>query len=90
MSSRYFEAGISAAVPLTNRIPEEYKDIFKASENCIVFKEDCSDVLDKLADAIENEKRLAQMANLLREEIIQKHTCEKQAQKLTKVIEEIL
>ena len=40
LSSRYFEAGISKAIPLSDKIPKDYASIFKDQENVIVYNTD--------------------------------------------------
>ena len=89
MSSRYFEVSCSRTVPLTNRIPDDYSHIFKADENVIVFKEDCSNLLDKLSDSIENGKVLDEMACNLRDEGLPNHSYKVRAKELLTVMESL-
>lgn len=89
VSPRYFEVTVSSAICLTNSIPKEYSKIFKKGENVIVFKEDCSDLLDSIANIIEDEKRLEAMARHARNEILENHTYIKRAKALINLIEEL-
>jgi len=90
MSSRYFEVSVSRTVPLTNNIPNDYKHIFRDEENIIVFKEDCSNLLDKLSDAIEKGGLLDEMAGNLRNEILKNHTYKHRAKEFLEIMESIL
>ena len=89
MSSRYFEVAGSAAICFTNAIPEEYRHIFKCGENVIVFKEDCSDLLDVLAGALEDSKRLDEMSRHAQNEIMKNHTYVKRSEELLNFIKEM-
>ena len=89
LSSRYFEAGISKAVPLTDKIPEDYTEIFKDNENVIVFDTDCQNILDKVANAVEDYRHLEEMANYARSEILEKHTYIRRAKELIEFVERI-
>lgn len=89
VSPRYFEATASSAICLTNSIPKEYSKIFKKGENVIVFKEDCSDLLDSIANIIEDAKGLEAMAQHARNEILKNHTYIKRAEELLNLIEQL-
>ena len=89
MSSRYFETGGSLAICLTSSIPKEYAKIFKNGENVIVFKDDCSNLLDSIANTIEDEKGLEAMAKHARNEVMKNHTYIKRAEELLILIEQI-
>ena len=89
MSSRYFEVNGSSSICLTNSIPEEYKKIFKDNENVLVFKNDCSNLLDTLANTLDNPKKLEEMAIYAREIVMKNHTYSKRAIELLEIIEKI-
>tara|TARA_B100000212_G_C27352849_1_gene524471 strand:+ start:678 stop:1652 length:975 start_codon:yes stop_codon:yes gene_type:complete len=89
MSSRYFEVAGSSSISLTNNIPEEYGSIFKDKKNVIVFKNDCSNILDKLANAIEDSKNLKEMALFARNEVMKNHTYIKRSEELITLIEKL-
>lgn len=89
MSSRYFEAAGSSAICLTNTIPKEYSKIFKNGENVIVFKEDCSNLIDSIANTIEDVKGLEAMAQHTRNYIMKNHTYIKRAEELLTLITKI-
>ena len=90
MSSRYFEVAGSSAICLTNTIPDEYASIFKDGENVIVFNEDCSNVLDKLAAALDDVNRLGEMSRYAQNEIMKNHTYEKRSWELLNLINELV
>lgn len=89
MSSRYFEVNGSSSICLTNTIPKEYKKIFKDNENVLVFKNDCSNLLDTLVNTLDNPKKLKEMANFSRESVMKNHTYKQRAIELIEIIERI-
>ena len=89
MSSRYFEVNGSSSICLTNSIPEEYKKIFKDKENVLVFKNNCSNLLDTLANILENQKKLQEMAIYSRDFVMRNHTYTKRAIELVEIIEKL-
>ena len=90
MSSRYFEVSGSGAICLTNKIPDEYSHIFKHGENVIEFNEDCSNLLDILADTIANQSLLTEMSKHTKNEIMKNHTYEKRCEEFLDFIEELI
>ena len=89
MSSRYFEVAGSSTISLTNEIPKEYSSIFKDKENVLVFKNDCSNLLDKLANALEDSKHLQEMALHAKNDVMNNHTYIKRSEELLELIEEL-
>lgn len=89
MSSRYFEVAGSGAICLTNAIPDEYAHIFKDGENIKVFSEDCSNLLDTLAGALEDCENLNEMSLHAKNEIMKNHTYVKRSEELLNLIKEM-
>jgi len=89
MSSRYFEVSGSGAICLTNKIPVGYSHIFKDGENVIEFSEDCSNLLDVLADTLDRPNVLAEMSHHTKNEIMQNHTYERRANEFLEIIDKL-
>ena len=54
VTPRYFEIGMSKTLLFCSEIPDEYSSILKDNLNCIVFKNDLSNFLDKFYYCLNN------------------------------------
>ena len=54
VTPRYFEIGMSNSLLFCSEIPDEYNEILKDNLNCIVFKNNLSDFLEKLYHCLNN------------------------------------
>lgn len=89
MSARYFQVAGSSSICLSDEIPKEYENIFIKDQNVLVFRKDCSDILDTIANALEDSKKLKAMAIFSRNDALKNHTYKKRGEQLCNLIEKI-
>ena len=84
---RYFEIGMSKTLLFCNEIPEPYKKIFRDGHNCIVFKNDLSDFLEKFYYCLENENLIEKIIENSYSEFTNSHSYQSRAITLKKFFE---
>jgi len=55
VSPRFFEVMLSKTLLFCNEMPEQYGDVFEDGFNCVTFKNDLSDFMEKLVYYLEDE-----------------------------------
>jgi len=86
ITPRYYEVMASKSLLFCNTIPETYKDILVDGKNCVSFKEDLSDFVEKLRFYLSNREKRRYIVNKAYKDFIEKHTWQKRAEGLCSII----
>ena len=79
ISPRHFEVIMSKTLLLTNEIPKPYKEIFRDGETCVEFKNDLSNLKEKIQYYLNNENERMQIVENAHAEFVNHHTWESRA-----------
>jgi spore maturation protein CgeB len=90
ITPRYYEVGASNTLLVCQRVPVQYKDIFRDGENCVQFEKDLSDFDEKIDYYLKNDDERCKIAKTAYDEFRRKHTWAVKASALTKIIQEII
>ena len=71
------------------KIPKQYKHIFKDGENCVEFDHNLSDFEKKMDYYLKNEEERNKIIENAYNEFVENHTWKNRAQQLIKHIEEL-
>jgi spore maturation protein CgeB len=89
ISPRYFEVMLSKTLLLCNKMPYQYEGVFRDGENCVMFKNDLSDLEQKLDYYMNNPEKRQQIILNAFEVAKENYTWEHMADKLLKTISEV-
>ena len=89
VSPRYFEVMLSKTLLVCNDMPNEYGDVFKDGVNCVMFKNDLSDLIDKVDYYLNNEKERNLIVDRAYEMVKNNYTWKHMASNVLSKIEEI-
>ncbi len=88
--SRYFEIGMSGTLLFCSEIPDEYQNILENNKNCIVFKNDLSDFLDKFYYCLNNWDECQKIIKNTYSDFHSNHSWLARAKSLNKEFEKLL
>lgn len=88
VSPRHFEVVMSKTLLVTNEIPKPYKSIFRDGETCVEFKNDLSDLKEKIDYYLNNEDERTNIVENAHLEFINNHTWKSRADRIIKFIED--
>jgi len=90
VTGRYYEIGMSKTLLLCSEIKEEYKNDLLDGVNCVEFKDDLSDFLDKFYYYHTHPEATDRIVQTAYEQFNLHHTWEKRAQLLLTYMEELV
>jgi len=86
---RYFEVALSKTLLLCNYMPHEYEGVFEDGVNCVMFKNDLSNLEEKINYYLEHDEERQLIVERAYEKIINNYTWERMAQNLLETVEEL-
>jgi len=89
ITPRYYEIAASGTLLFCQKIPKQYKHIFKDGENCVEFDHNLSDFEKKMDYYLKNEEERNKIIENAYNEFVENHTWKNRAQQLIKHIEEL-
>jgi len=90
VTGRYYEIGMSKTLLLCSEIKDEYKNDLQDGVNCVEFKDDLSDFLDKFYYYLNNWDESEQIIQRAHDDFHAKHTWHHRAQLLKNYMEELI
>ena len=90
VTGRYYEIGMSKTLLLCSEIKKEYKKDLQDGVNCVEFKNDLSDFLEKFYYYLNNWKESEKIIQTAHDDFHQKHTWENRAKLLYSYMEELI
>jgi len=90
VTGRYYEIGMSKTLLLCSEIKEEYKNDLQDGVNCVEFKDDLSDFLEKFYYYLNNWEESEKIIQTAHDDFHQKHTWENRAKLLYSYMEELI
>lgn len=90
VTGRYYEIGMSKTLLLCSEIKDEYKNDLQDGINCVEFKNDLSDFLDKFYYYREHWSAAEKIIERAHDDFHQKHTWRHRAELLLKYMEELI
>jgi len=90
VTGRYYEIGMSKTLLLCSEIKKEYKNDLQDGVNCVEFKDDLSDFLEKFYYYLNNWEESERIIQTAHDDFHQKHTWESRAKLLVDYMEELL
>ena len=90
VTGRYYEIGMSKTLLLCSEIKEEYKKDLQDGVNCVEFKDDLSDFLEKFYYYLNNWDESEKIIQRAHDDFHQKHTWMNRAQLLRTYMEDLI
>ena len=90
VTGRYYEIGMSKTLLLCSEIKEEYKNDLQDGVNCVEFKDDLSDFLEKFYYYLNNWEESERIIQTAHDDFHQKHTWVHRAKLLHSHLEELI
>ena len=90
VTGRYYEIGMSKTLLLCSEIKEEYKNDLQDGVNCVEFKDDLSDFLEKFYYYLNNWDESERIIQQAHDDFHLKHTWTKRAQLLMTYMEDLI
>jgi spore maturation protein CgeB len=90
VTGRYYEIGMSKTLLLCSEIKEEYKKDLQDGVNCVEFKDDLSDFLEKFYYYLNNWDESEKIIQCAHDDFHQKHTWMNRAQLLRTYMEDLI
>ena len=88
VSPRHFEVVLSKTLLITNEIPKPYRGIFIDGETCVEFKNDLSDLKEKMDYYLNNEDERIRIVENAYSEFIDNHTWKTRADQIIEFIKD--